>query len=72
MKKYYEVSLTTSSVQTKYVLAETEEQAIEIAHDSDWCEKEEVLNTDIEAKEVEKKEIIGRYVETGEESIKVK
>ncbi len=44
-KKIYAVDLITTSIQTKLVQAENMDQALEIASDSDWMEKEEVTNS---------------------------
>lgn len=51
MKKF-EVVLITTSRQTKVVNAISEDVALVIAHCEDWNENEEVLDTEIEIREI--------------------
>jgi hypothetical protein len=48
MKKVFAVALISKTIQSKYVLAENENQAEEVAHKTDWYDKEEVLDTELE------------------------
>jgi len=39
--------MQTLSIQRKEITANTEKEALEAAQSEDWCEKEEILSTDI-------------------------
>lgn len=49
-QKIYVVSLISKSVQTKLVQATSKREAIEIANNNEWQEKEEMLDSTITAK----------------------
>ena len=51
MKKVYVVSLISRSIQTKLVYASTPKEAKEIARETDWEGKEEMLNSKTEVRE---------------------
>lgn len=49
-KKVFAVELISTTVQTKLVYAESKEDALEIAYETDWDGKEEILDTETKAR----------------------
>lgn len=52
MKKVYVVGLISRSIQEKLVYASNPEEAKKIANSTDWEEKEEMLDSETEVREV--------------------
>lgn len=50
-KKVYAVDLISRSIQTKLVYASNEDEAKEIAGETDWQEKEHMLDSETEVRE---------------------
>lgn len=50
-KQVYVVSLISRSIQTKLVYASDKDEATDIAKETDWNGKEEMLDSDIEVRE---------------------
>jgi len=51
--KIYEVTNRVTTVQVKYVLANNENEAVVIANNEDWKEKEEVIDSSLEVRHAE-------------------
>lgn len=50
-KKVYAVDLISTSIQTKLVLASSKKEAYNIASETEWLGKEEIIDTQFEARE---------------------
>lgn len=69
-KKYYIALLISTTIQTKYILAENKEEAKNLADEYDWDEKEEVLDNEIKIKTAKKSDATGRYILTSNGELK--
>ncbi len=65
-RKIFSVVMTQSIIQEKLILAKSKKEAIELAQEMEWNEKEEVDGCDYEAQKISTENAEGRYIETAE------